>query len=316
MTIMDEVQRLAREGRPREAIDLITRSAEEGHGEAQFILANWRLWGLYGPRDPVAALELLKRSHMAGWPEALPLRATLIGNGTGTDADPARARSMLEPIAASQPDIAEQIRVLDAMDNVPAGKVEVLSSNPDIRLVRDFLSANECDYLKRRSEPMLRPSMIIDDRTRRPIPHPARTSFSMNFDPANEDLVVHAINRRIAAVTGSDVRAGEPLHILRYTQGQEFRPHLDAMPGEANQREWTALTYLNDEYEGGATVFPDIGLTARGQTGDCLVFRVCDEKGNADMRLRHAGEPVTGGVKWLASRWIRQRPYTPEVMKG
>ena len=316
MAIMDEVQRLAREGKPREGIDLVARSAEDGVGEAQFILANWRLWGLYGPRDPEAALKLLERSELAGWPEALPLRAILIGNGTGCDADPAGARLLLEPIAGSHPEVAEQLHMIDAMDDRPASKAEILSANPEIRLVRNFLSSNECDYLKRKSEPMLRPSMIIDDRTHRPVPHHLRTSFSMNFDPANEDLVVHSINRRIAAVTGSDVRAGEPLHILRYTQGQEFRPHIDAMPGEANQREWTALTYLNEDYEGGATVFPDIGVTVRGATGDCLVFRVCDGNGKADMRLRHAGEPVTSGVKWLASRWIRQRPYTPEVVQG
>lgn len=316
MAIMDEVQRLAREGKPREGIDLVARLAEEGQGEAQYILANWRLWGLYGPRDPEAALQLLERSEIAGWPEALPLRAILIGNGTGCNADPAGARLLLEQIASSHPEIAGQLHLLDAMDDAPASRTELLSADPEIRLVANFLSFDECDYLMRKSEPMLRPSMIIDDRTRRPVPHHQRTSFSMNFDPANEDLVVYAINRRIAAATGSDDRAGEPLHILRYTPGQEFRPHIDAMPGESNQREWTALTYLNDDYGGGATVFPEIGVTVRGNTGDCLIFRVCDDSGNADMRVLHAGEPVSSGVKWLASRWIRQRPYTPEVMQG
>lgn len=312
---MDEVQRLARQGNPGEGLALVARSANDGDGEALFILANWRLWGLYGPHDPAAALDLLGRSEAAGWPEALPLRATLIGNGTGCAANPERARAMLEPLGASDPVIAEQLRLLDAMDDRPFQE-EALSVDPDIRLVRGFLTAGECAYLMRRAEPALRPSMIIDDATRRPVPHPVRTSFSMNFDPASEDLVVHAINRRIAKLTGSDVGNGEPLHILRYTPGQEFRPHLDAMPGESNQREWTALTYLNDGYAGGATVFPDLGISAKGSAGDCLIFRVCNPAGDADVRLKHAGEPVAEGVKWLASRWIRRQAYVPEIVRG
>lgn len=315
MGIMDEVQRLAREGNPRAGIDLIARGANDGDGEALFILANWRLWGVYGPHDPVAALNLLERAETAGWPEALPLRATLIGNGTGCPADPQRARTMLEPLAATDPGIAEQLRLFDAIENRPFDE-EVLSADPDIRIARGFLGAEECVYVMRKAEPALRPSMIIDDVTRRPVLHPVRTSFSMNFDHSTEDLVINAINRRIASLTGSDVSSGEPLHILRYTPGQEFRPHLDAMTGEANQREWTALTYLNEGYEGGATVFPDLGITARGETGDCLIFRVCNAAGEADMRLKHAGEPVTAGVKWLASRWIRQRAYVPEIVRG
>lgn len=312
---MDEVQRLARQGNPGEGIALVARSANDGDGEALFILANWRLWGLYGPHDPAAALDLLHRAQAAGWSEALPLRAVLIGNGTGCAADPGQAREMLEPLAASNPAVAGQLRLLDAMEDRPF-EAEVLSADPDIRLARAFLAAEECTYLMRKAEPALRPSMIIDDATRRPVPHPVRTSFSMNFDPASEDLVVHAINRRIAALTGSDVSSGEPLHILRYTPGQEFRPHLDAMPGEANQREWTALIYLNEGYGGGATLFPDLGISAKGSTGDCLIFRVCNDAGEADLRLKHAGEPVTQGVKWLASRWIRRHAYVPEIVRG
>lgn len=315
MGIMDEVQRLAREGKPQEGLGLVARKANEGDGEALFVLAIWRSWGLYGPHDPVAALGLLERSQAAGWPEALPLRATLIGNGTGCTADPQLARGLLAPLAETNPAIAELLRLSESIDDRPLEQ-EVIRADPDIRIARGFLSEEECAYVMRKAEPTLRPSMIIDDVTKRPVLHPVRTSFSMNFDHSTEDLVINAINRRIARFTGSDVRSGEPLHILRYTPGQEFRPHLDAMPGEPNQREWTALIYLNDGYEGGATVFPEIGVSTRGNAGDCLIFRVCNETGESDLRLKHAGEPVTKGIKWLASRWIRQRTYIPDIVRG
>lgn len=313
MSIMDRVEELARAGKPREGIALMERSAAAADPEALFILANWRLWGLYGPKDLAATHSLLDQATDAGWPGAAVLRATLIGNGTGCLADPERARRLMEPLARDDPRAAEQLRLVARMTG-GAPPTEILSADPDIRIARAFLTDGECAYLIGRAEPRLRPSTIIDPMTGRPRPHPVRTSSSMNFAPPDEDLVVHALNRRIALLTATDVATGEPLHVLRYTVGQEFRPHLDAIAGAKNQRQWTALIYLNDEFDGGETVFPEIGITTVGRPGDCLIFRVSDDDGKPDQRLRHAGLPVTGGTKWLASRWIRQRPYEAEVM--
>ena len=315
MSIMDEVRRLAGAGKQHEAITLVEQAARGADVEAMLALAYWRLWGLYGPRDLAAAHEPLSRAETAGSAEAALLRATLVGNGTGCASDPQAARAMVEALAPTEPRAAAQIAMLDRMPGTADFASEALSADPDIRMVRNFLSPDECAYLIAAAEPLLRPSMILDERTGRPRPNPVRTSSSMNFDPTTEDLVVNAINRRIAALTATEIAAGEPLHILRYTPGQEFRPHLDAVAGAANQRQWTALIYLNDGFCGGETVFPDLGITTLGKPGDCLVFRVCAEDGAPDLRLRHAGLPVTDGIKWLASRWIRQRPYAPEILR-
>jgi prolyl 4-hydroxylase len=67
--------------------------------------------------------------------------------------------------------------------------------------------------------------------------------------------------------------------------------------------------YLNDAYEGGATRFEARGIDFRGNAGDALIFSNVDEAGAPDSAARHAGLPVSSGVKWLATRWIRQRPY-------
>ena len=97
--------------------------------------------------------------------------------------------------------------------------------------------------------------------------------------------------------------------MLRYRPGDEYRPHLDTLPGVANQRAVTVLTYLNDGYAGGQTCFTELGITVEGKRGDALVFVNIDDDGLPDPRLRHAGLPVVQGTKWLASRWIRQAPY-------
>jgi prolyl 4-hydroxylase len=315
MGIMDEAAALARAGRPQDGVQLVKDRASAGDAEAGFVVANWRLWGLYGPKDAAEARRLLDESAAAGWAEAALLRATLVNNGTGGPADPAEARAILEQWR-DEPAAAEQLRLLDAMPEKFEAVAEDLTDDPPVRLVRNLLSAGECDYVMRKAEPQIRPSMIIDEATGRPVPHPVRTSFGMNFAPPDEDLVIHALNRRFAEVTGTDHAAGEPLHVLRYTPGQEFRPHLDAIPGAANQRMWTAIVYLNTGFGGGETDFPELGLRTAGGKGDALIFRNALPDGAADQRARHAGLPVTSGEKWVASRWIRQRPYEPEMAGG
>jgi prolyl 4-hydroxylase len=188
---------------------------------------------------------------------------------------------------------------------------EPVCDGPRIAWRRGLFSVAECRYLMDRAEPLLRPSFVVDPKSGARIPHPVRTSAGMNFGPTHEDLVVAALNRRIAAATDTEAGWGEPLHILRYAPGQEYRPHLDALTGTTNQRRWTMLVYLNDDFEGGETAFPELGIVARGAVGDALLFENTDTKDRPDPRTVHAGRPVTSGVKWLATRWIRERRHLP-----
>jgi prolyl 4-hydroxylase len=112
------------------------------------------------------------------------------------------------------------------------------------------------------------------------------------------------MNRRLAALTGTDVHRGEPLQILRYRPGQQYHPHTDWL-GEENARMLTALIYLNEEYEGGETAFVKLGFKLRGRKGDVLAFSSIDAQGGFEPLSEHAGLPVTAGTKYLASRWIR-----------
>ena len=114
----------------------------------------------------------------------------------------------------------------------------------------------------------------------------------------------------IAAATGTEKAWGEPLNILRYAPGQQYKPHHDGTGSDnVSVRNLTALIWLNDEFEGGETDFPKIDVRVRGEVGDMLVFRNVRDDGSFDERMIHAGLPVTSGVKWMASRWIRGADY-------
>ena len=172
-----------------------------------------------------------------------------------------------------------------------------------------LLTAAECDWLILAAEPMIAPSFVVDPRTGQPVADPVRRAGAASFGPLEEDLAIRAIGLRIAAASGTRIENVEALAVLRYHPGDEYRPHLDTVPGLANQRAVTVLTYLNDGFDGGATVFTETGLRVEPRRGDAIVFRTLNAAGRPDARARHAGEAVTRGTKYLCSRWIRSAAH-------
>jgi prolyl 4-hydroxylase len=193
--------------------------------------------------------------------------------------------------------------------SVPPGKR--LSDSPDVVLIPRLFSAAECDHLVQVVQSDFRPSFVVSLITGREERDPVRTSDGAVVHWLIEDPAIHALHLRLAAASGTSVRQGEPLQILRYTTGQEYRTHRDAVAGFDNQRVITMLVYLNEGYEGGETCFVRTGLKVKGRKGDALLFRNTLADGRSDPQSEHAGLPITKGTKLLASRWIRERPHTP-----
>lgn len=279
--------------------------------DALYTQARHRLHGIGCPRDAAAAYALYRKAAGKGHIAAARARAHLTASGTGCRADPEEARRLLGKIAGRDPYAAAQLDLLKRVPEPGRPRRDVVSVSPEIVLVGGLLAAEECRWIIDRALPAIAPSFVIDPVDGGRMPHPFRTSHGTNFSPLEEDLVLGRINRRVAAATGTRTDQGEPLHVLRYTPGQEYRPHLDTIPGAANQRVWTALLYLNAGYQGGESDFPDLGITIAGAPGDAILFRSLDDQGRPDPRTRHAGLPVTEGVKWLATRWIREERHDP-----
>lgn len=288
----------------------IEQAAEAGDPDGNFLVAHWLLYGSDRPRDAAAACRHLEQAAKAGKPDAMRVLAHLTGSGTGCAADQDRALSLLSEAAPSDDIAAAELAMLPSIAE-RSGTREQVSADPHIDIFRGLFSPEECAYLIQRAEPLLKPSFIDDGKTGIGRPDPIRTSHGAAFVPHEEDLVVQALNRRIAEATNTDVGNAEALYVMRYAPGQQYHPHLDALPGLANQREWTAIVYLNDEFEGGATAFPELGLSLRLRAGDLLQFRNSDGDQQPDGRMRHAGEPVLSGRKWIATRWIRHGSHDP-----
>ena len=287
--------------------------AAAGDADAQNKAGELCLRGMGGPVDLEKASRWIAKAAAHGQPDALRTAAYFTAAGVGCAPDPAKALAMLHALAPGDRFVAVQLAFLDHVQcetKVATAERRLISTDPHIELVVGLFSAAECRYLQLLAQPWLEPAMIYAT-TGEGMRDPHRDSDNMVITPMSEDLVVQAINRTIAAASDTQVRWGEPLHILRYAPGQQYRPHHDAHAYSQVERRRvaTALLYLNDAYEGGETNFPELGITVRGGVGDLLIFHNLDADKVPDMRMVHAGLPITSGEKWLATRWIRGGDY-------
>lgn len=318
----DAANRLIAAGRPDEAISMLKMAGQRGDAAAWFRLAILYLVGSHVPRDLPAARNALALARKGGHPDAVLTEAALTANGTGGDSDWQRAVALLREAATRHQIAREHLALLDSMDLDSEGNpkrlpdVRSLSDVPKVALAKGFISPAEARHVVQAAADLLEPATVVDPRTGRLIAHPIRTSRNAAIGPTRESLPIQAILRRIARITGTNVTQGEPLTLLEYRPGQEYRPHLDALPGQANQRTTTVLLYLNHGYQGGETRFLKNGLTVAGRGGDALIFDNVLADGRPDPDAEHAGLPVTAGQKLLATRWIRAQPVDPWTMGG
>ena len=268
-----------------------------------------------GGRDLAGALELFRQAAGAGRVDAAAIYCNLLAAGVGGPRRWSDALRLLAALAEVNPRSRRELERIEAMalngdgDPLEVPEGEILSEAPAITRFESLFSPEECAWLAAAAAPMLEPAVVIDPATGRQLRDPVRVCDSAGFTWPLENPAIHALNRRLAAASGTAAEQGEPLQVLRYRPGGEYKPHFDAIPGFANQRAMTILIWLNVDYEGGETHFPAAGLKLKGRSGDAILFRNIGADGRRDPAAGHAGLPVTKGEKLIASRWIRQRPF-------
>lgn len=325
MTMSSPVEIAARQaasGRVQAAIATLAAAGDGGDAVALAELAVWHLRGETLPRDLARARECLKRAVAIGHVDAALMEVALTANGSGAAPDWPGALALLRRAATNDPLAAQHLALLGQMALTPDGAPRdrpqgaLLHGGPRVQRFPGFCTPTECAHLASVAAPSLQPATVFDPASGKMVAHPIRASDNAAIGPTQESLVVQAINRRIAVATDTDVTQGEPLTVLRYGPGQQYRPHLDTLPDSSNQRIRTAILYLNDNYGGGRTAFPLLDLEIAPGAGDLLVFDNVDAAGASDPRSRHAGLPVVQGTKWIATRWIRARPISPWALSA
>ncbi|BFI97132.1 MAG: 2OG-Fe(II) oxygenase [Rhodanobacter sp.] len=239
--------------------------------------------------------------------------------------DPRQSRSMVAevlklPLATLQENADSPLVRRTRHPEAPLAKagdrdVRVSASldKPVLRVLDGLLTGEECDELIAMARPRLARALTVDASGGQQVDH-RRTSVGMFFKLGELPLVAQ-LEQRIAELFDIPVSHGEGLQILHYLPGQEYQPHFDwfdpAQPGYATitarggQRIASVVMYLNTPEAGGGTAFPAAGLTVTALRGSAVYFAY--EGGDASSL--HAGLPVLRGEKWIATKWLRERPY-------
>lgn len=289
----------AAEWEPR-AFACLMRAASLGDGVAAHACASRLRQGRGTETDAGLADEWLARA--AARDVYLARRQHGDADPTEPDDEPAAPEAPVVDFEWPEPRAAEATRHAD---------------DPPVYEIGDLVDPEMCDYLINRAAPFLEPARTVDPRTGQPVRNELRTNSSMAFTGARMDIAIHLVENDMTHLARAPVGAAERMALLRYGVGEEYKPHFDYINPHSRdaqhqfqargQRIKTIFAYLNDVEGGGETEFPRLGVKIEPRRGGGVLFRNVDLDGKPDSASLHAGCPVTGGEKWLATLWIRER---------
>ena len=328
-------------GRHDDAINALARATQAGDLDAMTELGKRLIIGDKGPLLPKDGAGLLLDAFKGGNAEAALKLATLAALGAhvvqswpaaiaylvfAAQRGSESARGQLRALAGTAADadagagdqhwltLGQRIDIEYWMTAPPG---QTLCADPLVRVHRDFVPDAACEWLIERARPNLKRALIYDPVGGKDIADHMRTNSAAGFDLMQADVVQAAVQCRMSAAVGVSVHQMEGPTVLHYAKGEEITNHYDfvnpripnyaAEIAQRGQRIVTFLVYLNDDYEGGETAFPSLGLRYHGAKGQGLFFTNALRNGEPDLRMVHAGLPPKDNEKWLMSQFIRNR---------
>ena len=289
---------------PTQGAGLLQDAALAGGGEAAAVLSVLAAVGAYRPQSWPEALDLLQRSAELGWAPAQAQLCILAGEAGGS----------------AGPDWTGVRRAIDLDAWMrPATPTRTLCEAPRLQVFERFMPPEVCAWVIAQARDRLVRAEIYGGDQSRFVQDQSRTNTTANFTLVETNLINLLIQAKIGASVGASLARMEAFNVLHYDVGEAFTDHVDFLDpavsayaaeiAQMGQRAASFLLYLNDDYEGGETAFPKLGLSHRGKTGDGFLFaNVHEDTGKPDVRSTHAGRTPTAGQKWVLTQFIRSRP--------
>ncbi|KLD75672.1 2OG-Fe(II) oxygenase [Xanthomonas hyacinthi] len=202
-------------------------------------------------------------------------------------------------------------------------KLLMFTRKPRCYFFADFMSAEDCERLIEISKTRMKRSVVYsadENGVTKVVPSYTRSSNQANYVLGDSDFTDEILSK-VSELTNWPTKKMEGIQVIQYGIGGEFVPHcdffLDSSDGEEMpwQRVGTFLIYLNRPTYGGSTFFPDAHFEFIPHQGNSLLFSYEPGDINRDLS-RHAGTPVGGGSKWLATILLTDRDIENGVTKG
>ena len=185
-----------------------------------------------------------------------------------------------------------------------------------IKIVDDFLSSKECEYVINLATPIFQKSALMAEEN---IIGYGRTSYSAEFHIFPHDEILNNIRKKASELIKIPECNFEFFQCVSYNPYQEYQSHYDTFDEknargkieieERGQRKITMLAYLNDDFEGGSTYFPNVDLLVQPKKGRVVIFDNLGDNGQVLPSAFHAGLPITTGRKYAINIWVREKKF-------
>ncbi len=199
--------------------------------------------------------------------------------------------------------------------------------NPLVLTIDHFICADDCDAMIAAAAARTKRATVYSEKAGHER-SAVRSNSTCLLDPAEYPWALSLFSN-VGSLIGLPCENAEGVSVLHYRKGEQFKPHFDSFAIDGTprhkmilekgggQRLYTAICYLNDDFCGGGTQFPDLGLTIEPGKGKLLLFANTragsTEPSPASL---HAGLPVANGEKWAATVWWRERRFPYELLRA
>lgn len=206
--------------------------------------------------------------------------------------------------------------------------VEILSIDPFILYINDFLSQEEIRYILDFTHAYEENRKLASNN------EPVSVNERAPRFPWEEPLNV-CLSQRMKSLLGNVQHIEtEPVRVIQYERNEKIQVHYDwfpdtrnetghhSMSARPNNRLGSILAYVEDDCDGGETYFPEVesmiesadsdkfsisdngkGLLVKPKKGNAIFWNNLHPNGTGDVRTAHAGMPVTRGTKVAINIW-------------
>lgn len=187
--------------------------------------------------------------------------------------------------------------------------------------IKNILSKEECLLVINEARPDLKRSGIMSKEGVSNIRTSTNTFLhKQKVKQKKITNILDKIDTITEKLSGKPKENQEPLQVVNYAKGQEYKEHYDCCvplnsticKNDRNRlglRHSTFLIYLNDVERGGETYFPNLNYKFKPTTGNAIFFfNLTRAEDSFNDFSKHAGLP-TDHEKWVCNKWIRTQEY-------
>lgn len=184
----------------------------------------------------------------------------------------------------------------------------------NITILKNQISNHVCNYIIKKYST----DLIESDTLGEKIPEYRTANVNWIYDP-DSDPIISKYETLIENIINIPRKYFELPHIVKYNPNGQYKNHHDFFHKntdyysncmkEGGQRTKTIILYLNDDFTGGETNFPEKNITVKPETGAICIWNNIDENNNPDHDSIHAGLPVISGTKYIMVIWVREGPF-------